>query len=171
VLLAVRDSSDPSELAGDALELAMRGVRAVRGAILLQDRGHLSLVRGEGIDEADLAGRLAGELPGEPGPSAMRADDPELPLRLPLIPPGGALAGWLVLGPHPDGSFFGRDDRRALEELAPPLARALAAAMERSNREREREAERLTLTERLAQLESALAQVVTPTPPRGAGLA
>jgi hypothetical protein len=169
VLMALRDSSDPDELAEDALELAMRGVRASRGAILLEDRGRLVLTHGEGIDEPDLAGRLAGELPGEPAHGVLRADDDALPLRLPLISPDGRTAGWLALGPHPDGSFFGRDDRRALEELAPPLARALAVAVERSRREREREAERLTLTDRLAQLESALAQMVTP--PRGAGLA
>ncbi len=169
VLIAIRDSSNPNELADDALKLAMRGVHASHGAILLAERGRLMLAHAEGMEEPGLAERLAGELPSEPPHGAMRANDPALPLRLPLIAPEGATIGWLALGPHPDGSFYGKDDRRALEELATPLARALSLAIQRSHREQEREAERRTLTERLAQLEQTLAQVVTP--PREAGAA
>jgi hypothetical protein len=111
---------------------------------------------------------LASELPADPLPGAMRTDDPLFPLRLPLVAPDGQAAGWLVLGPHPDGSRFGKEDRKALEELAPPLARALLLAIERSRRENEREAERRSLVERLAQLEQALARVVSPRPEAGA---
>jgi hypothetical protein len=168
VLVAIRDSSDPRELADDALRLAMRGVHASCGAILLADGARLTLAHAEGVDGAGLAERLAGELPAEPPRGAIRADDSELPLRLALVAPSGPVVGWLVLGPHPDGSGYGRDDRRALEELAPPLARALALSIERARRERERDAERRSLTERLAQLEQALAQVVASPRPAGA---
>mgnify|MGYP001555854043 CR=1 FL=1 len=168
VLVAIRDSSNPNELADDALKLAMRGVHASHGAILLADQGRLVLAHAEGLPAQGLAERLTAELPAEPPQGVMRADDPDLPIRLPLIAPGGASAGWLVLGSHPDGSLYGKDDRRALEELAPPLARALSLAMERSQRERERETERRTLTERLAQLEQALAQMIAPPPAAGA---
>jgi hypothetical protein len=167
VLVAIRDSGNPNELADDALRLAMRGVHASHGAILLADGDRLTLAHAEGVPGHGLAERLAGELPAAPEPGVLRADVPEWPLRLPLIDPQGATAGWLALGPHPDGSRYGKDDRRALEELAPPLARALSLAMERARREREREAERRSLTERLAQLEQALAKVMTAPPAAG----
>jgi hypothetical protein len=170
VLIAIRDSSNPNELADDALKLAMHGVHASSGAILLVDRGRLVLAHAEGLPGEGLAERLAGELPADPDRGAVRSEDPELPLRLPLIAPEGTTVGWLALGPHPDGSSrYGKEDRRTLEELATPLARAFALAIERFHREREREAERRSLVDRLAQLEQTLAQVVTP--PREAGAA
>jgi hypothetical protein len=169
VLIAIRDSSNPNELADHALKLAMRGVHASHGAILLNEDGRLVLAHAVDVPEQGLAERLSEALPTDPSPGAMRADDPDFPLMLPLIAPDGVTAGWLALGSHPDGSFYGKDDRRALEELAGPLARALAISMERARRELEREAERRTLTERLAQLERTLAQAITP--PREAGAA
>jgi hypothetical protein len=169
VLIAIRDSSNPNELADDALKLAMHGVHASSGAILLVDRGRLVLAHAEGLPREGLAERLAGESPADPGRGAMRSDAPELPLRLPLIAPEGTTVGWLVVGPHPDGSGYGKDDRRALEELASPLARAFSLAIERFHREKEREAERRSLVDRLAKLEQTLSQVITP--PREAGAA
>jgi len=171
VLVAIRDSNDPVALADDALRLAMRGVHASHGAILLEDRARLALAHAEGIPTRGLAKRLAAELPSDPVPGVIRADDPELPIRLPLVAPSGSNVGWLLLGPHPDGSLYGKDDRKALEELATPLARALSLAMERARREAEREAERRTLVERLAQLEQMLAQVAGLNAPRESGLA
>ena len=150
----------------------MRGVHASHGAILLENEGLLALAHAEGLAAQGIAERLAAELPADPSPGVIRADDPELPLRLPLITAAGATVGWLALGPHPDGSFYGKDDRRALEQLVTPLARALSLAMERARREAAREAERRTLVERLAQLEQTLAQVAgLNAPPPKAGTA
>jgi hypothetical protein len=161
VLLAeVRNSSDPREFADNALRLVMRGVHASHGAILIADDGELQLADAEGIEPSGLAERLVRELPADPAPGAVRADDRELPLRLPLVTRGGTTTGWIVLGPHPDGSGYGKEDRRSLEELAPPLARAIELAIERARREAAHETERRTLTDRLAQLEEQLAQVV-----------
>ena len=172
VLVAIRDSNDPKALADDALRLAMRGVHASCGAILLADKGRLRLAHAEGIAARGLARRLAAALPGKPSPGARRIDDPALPLGLPLVAPDASTVGWLLLGPHPDGSFYGKDDRRALEQLVTPLARALSLAMERARREAAREAERRTLVERLAQLEQTLAQVAgLNAPPPKAGTA
>ncbi|HYD24801.1 MAG TPA: hypothetical protein VEB68_08380 [Croceibacterium sp.] len=172
VLLAeVRNSSDPREFADNALQLVMRGVHASHGAILLADGDRLALAHAQGIPADGLADRLAAELPAHPERGARRADDPLLPLRLPLVTAGGTTTGWIVLGPHPDGSHYGKDDREALEDLAPPLARAIELAIERARREAAHEVERRTLTERLAQLEQQLAQVVNLTPPPQQGIA
>jgi hypothetical protein len=166
VLVAMRDSNDPKALADDALRLAMRGVHASAGAILLADKGRLKLAHAEGIAARGLTKRMTSVLPPAPLPGALRTDDSALPLGVPLVAPDKSTIGWLLLGPHPDGSFYGKDDLRALEELAAPLARALSHAIERSRRESEREAERRTLVERLAQLENTLAQVAGPAPPQ-----
>jgi hypothetical protein len=140
----------------------MRGVHASQGAILLFYDEELALAHAENIPASGLAERLAAILPANPASGMLRTGDPALPFGLPLITPVGATIGWLVLAPHPDESPYCKDDRRALEELAIPLARALSVAIERAHRDAEREAERRTLTARLAQLEQSLAQVVTP---------
>lgn len=165
LLAEVRDSADPREFADNALSLVIRGVHARHGAILLICDGRLDLAHAEGVDTAGLADRLAGELPTDPAPRAIRADDPVLPLRLPLITRSGTHTGWIVLGPHPDGSFYGKEDRKALEELAHPLGRAIELAAERARRDAAHDAERRTLTAKLAQLEQQLAQVVQANPP------
>jgi hypothetical protein len=166
LLAEVRNSNDPREFADNALSLVIRGVHARHGAILLAYDGRLALAHAEGVDTVGLADRLADELPDDPGPGVIRADDPVLPLRLPLVTRSGAHTGWIALGPHPDGSFYGKEDRKALEELARPLARAIELAIERARRDAAHDAERRTLTDRLAQLEQQLAQVVRVNPPR-----
>jgi len=172
ILLAeVRNSNDAREFADNALRLVLRGVHAKHGAILLADEGRLALAYAEGVDPEGLAERLEGELPADPAPGAIRTDDAELPLRLPLVTRGGSTVGWIALGPHPDGSYYGKEDRKALEELAAPLARAIELAIERARREAAHEAERRTLTDRLAQLEQQLAQVAGLKPPPQPGVA
>ena len=168
LLAEARNSADPREFADNALSLVIRGVHARHGAILLAEDGKLALAHAEGIDTAGLARRLAEELPDHPAPRAIRSDDPVLPLRLPLVTRSGAHTGWIALGPHPDGSFYGKEDRKALEELARPLARAIELAVERARRDAAHDAERRTLTDRLAQLEQQLAQVIGGQPPRPA---
>ena len=63
-----------------------------------------------------------------------RGDDP-FPLRVPLRADGIGPVGWLLLGPRPDGTFYGREERAALREIADPVARALAVAFDRERRE------------------------------------
>jgi len=170
LLAEMRDSSAPDELADDALRLALRGVRASRGAILLASDGRLALAHAEGLSD-EHAERFGTELPPTPAPGLERTGDPELPLRLALLTPGGVLAGWLLLGPHPDGSLYGKDDREALEELASPLARALCLALERARREAEREAAGRKLARRMTRLEKKLGELVGQLAPRAAGTA
>jgi hypothetical protein len=62
--------------------------------------------------------------------------------------------GWLVLGPRPDGSFFGKDERDALEHVAGPVARAIHIAQLRERREIEAE-------KRLGALEAVIKKVAT----------
>ncbi|HYG46324.1 MAG TPA: hypothetical protein VD846_00140 [Allosphingosinicella sp.] len=72
-----------------------------------------------------------------------------LPLRVPLrIGHRGEEVGGLLLGPRPDGTSPGKDERQALEEVADPIARAIHIVRRREERERALEA-RLAELERL----------------------
>jgi hypothetical protein len=53
------------------------------------------------------------------------------PLQLALRCPFGGHHGWLLLGPRPDGSSYGKDDAEALEAVLPALRRALLTSLER----------------------------------------
>jgi hypothetical protein len=68
-----------------------------------------------------------------------RDDHDAFPLRLALRCPLGSIRAWLLLGPRPDGSFYGRDDLEALAEIAPPLQRTLLAVAEREAEDRGRQ--------------------------------
>ena len=88
-------------------------------------------------------------------------NDPLFPVRVPLNGDGVGFVGWLLIGPRPDGSFYGREERAALRDIADPIARALVIAVEREHREAGRQDrenslnKRIdTLTERLDKLSS-----------------
>ena len=58
-------------------------------------------------------------------------DDPLFPIRVKLDVHGQAERGWLLIGPRPDGSLVGGDEREAVSEMSDPLARALRIVIER----------------------------------------
>ena len=60
-----------------------------------------------------------------------RHDDEAFPLHMALHCPLGSVRGWLLLGPRPDGSFYGKDDIEALTAVAPSLQRTLVLVVER----------------------------------------
>ncbi len=64
--------------------------------------------------------------------------DPTFPVRVPLC--SGAAQpclGWLLVGPRPDGTPLGEDERETLVEIADPIARAVRIVMKRDTQERE----------------------------------
>ena len=63
--------------------------------------------------------------------------DLQFPLRLELKSTSGADAGWLLLGPRLDGSFYNRDERSTIAGLSDPMARAVATVAKREQREAE----------------------------------
>lgn len=67
----------------------------------------------------------------------------QFPLNLHMRCPFGGLQGQLLVGPRPDGSFYGKDEIEALEQVLPSLRRALLASLEQErNRRRHREFQR-----------------------------
>ena len=61
--------------------------------------------------------------------------DTVYPVRIPMGCPAARIRVWLLLGPRPDGSLFGKDEIHAIAAITPALRRALAAV---SAREAER---------------------------------
>jgi hypothetical protein len=78
------------------------------------------------------------------------AEDKLFPLRVPLESEGAGAIGWLLLGPRPDDSALGRDEREAIDEIAGPVARAIRAVQ----RQMARDADIQDLTRRLHALEA-----------------
>jgi hypothetical protein len=106
-----------------------QGVRARHGAVVVDNK----VVDARDIDDAEVAKWIADNGWAALPNASLRCvrSDPLFPLQVPLRSDGLGLVGWLLLGPRPDGSFYGRDERDTLEEIADPVARALATAIER----------------------------------------
>jgi hypothetical protein len=156
----LRELAPAARIAAATLESVTRGVRSARAALVVEDEA-LGL-RSIGLDEF-AAWRRAWTPSVRPGIDAARADR-LFPLRLPLEADGHGRVGWLLLGPRPDGSFYGKDEREALLAIADPVARALEIARQRETREaaeraRWEEQARLNadIVQRLAALEARLA--------------
>jgi hypothetical protein len=86
------------------------------------------------------------------GPFSRNLSDPWFPLRMALTCPFGTIHGWLLLGPRPDGSFYGKDDLDALLAIAPPLRRTLVAVRTREQELALEAAHRRKLERRIDQL-------------------
>ncbi len=77
-------------------------------------------------------------------------------MRVPLYAKSVGLIGWILLGPRPDGSFYGKDERDALLEISGPTARALMIATTRRKREMKRDQELTNLRATLASLQKQI---------------
>lgn len=86
-----------------------------------------------------------------------RDDTGPFPLCISLRCPLGKVRAWLMLGPRPDGSFYGADDLDALGEIAPPLQRTLLAVAEREAGDKLRRRADARIRESLDQLANRLA--------------
>ena len=128
----LRETATLERLAGTALERIATTLRATGGAIVLAN-GETIARRGEGEDH---------------------------PVRLPLADDACGTVGELRLGPRPDGTLYGKDEREALASVVGPVARALAIVRERG--EVESRWQRL-----VSALESRLGAVEARLPPLG----
>ncbi|CAN5382447.1 hypothetical protein BH09PSE4_BH09PSE4_08040 [soil metagenome] len=122
----LRETASLPEIAGATLAQIEAGVRAENSAILVD--GQAIGTRGERGDYA---------------------------VRVPLTADGIGDVGELLLGPRPDGSLYGKDEREALAEIADPVARAIAIV-------RRRESERHATDARFARLEAMVAKFASP---------
>ncbi|HEY0411828.1 MAG TPA: hypothetical protein VGD66_01645 [Allosphingosinicella sp.] len=139
----LRETAGLAELGEAVLARIERGVRATRLALVVE--GHAVATRNLG----------AGGPPVETG-------DPRFPVVLELRRPEGEPLGAILLGPRPDGSLYGKDERRALETIAGPVARDVDVVLRREAAARARAAEIGRLKTRIRALETRLAAPLGP---------
>jgi hypothetical protein len=147
----LRETAPLAELLDELLERITSGVRAVRSAVLLDE----AVAASRDVEEEEVA-LWSGGHRLDTSARALDCDraDPLFPMRVPLRVRhgGGREIGWILLGPRPDGSFYGRDEREALAEIADPVARATQVVLLREAREAEREARLTAMEARLERL-------------------
>lgn len=148
----LRESAHVEQLVSAVMSRVEAGVRSTREAVLLVDNGRFELTGTHGIARTAAREWQSGWTPLS-GVHPLDCDrhDPTFPLRVRLCIERGEAPetiGWLLLGPRPDGSFFGKDEREALAHVAGPIARAIHIAQLRERRELKSE-QRISGLERL----------------------
>jgi hypothetical protein len=119
---------------GSARQLASAVLPRINTAI---HATHSALLVGERIAAASgLPVRKAQDwvrLPSQNGSASptRRASDLMFPVRLPVGSAGPNTAEWLLLGPRPDGTLYGKEDLDAVRSTIPALGHALGAARAR----------------------------------------
>ncbi|HEX5257270.1 MAG TPA: hypothetical protein VFW35_00645, partial [Sphingomicrobium sp.] len=164
----LRESAPVEQLVAAVMTRIEAGVRSTREAMLLTDKGRLEVAGKRGVSAKQLRDWQRRWAPAARGQAldCARAD-PLFPLRMRLCIDSGEAPqtiGWLLLGPRPDGSFFGKDEREALEHVAGPVARAIHIAQLRERRDEQAE-------KRIGALESLiakLAEAIGAAPAKGA---
>jgi hypothetical protein len=117
-----RETATPAELGAAVLDRVIDSVHAKWGAVFLRDE----LVALRGLDAEDVeVWHNDLRSPTLSHPRQADPEDPTFPLRIALLTERSGLVGWLLLGSRPDGSFYGKDEQDALEEIAVQIASAL----------------------------------------------
>jgi hypothetical protein len=149
----LRETAGLERIAAAVLDAVTNGVRASR-AVLVAGGG---LVQARGIGAEGAEAWRAGWTPAAHDGLDCDRRDPLFPMRVPLEAEGHGRVGWLLLGPRPDGSFYGKDERDALAAIADPVARAIEIVRTRAEREADLQNLVTGLADRLRRLENAYA--------------
>ncbi|HEY5105174.1 MAG TPA: hypothetical protein VII73_00210 [Caulobacteraceae bacterium] len=152
----LRETASPAELADAALHRVTHALHAGSGAVS-DDDGNVLVAHNlsdEDIRQWKIRWSARRRLNEPVDPS-----DPLLPVHIPLVTEGAKPSGWLLLGPRPDGSLYGKDEREALADVAEPIWRCLTAAMRREKSLAAEERERAAFISRLEALERTVADL------------
>ena len=145
----LREIAGLGALLDEVLGRMAAGVSAARAAVLIGD----DIAAARDVGTGEVAEWRAVNAP-DPAVEELDCDreDPLFPMRVPLrVRHGeGVPIGWILLGARPDGSFYGKDEREALAEIADPVARAVQIVRAREERERALEARFAALEAKLA---------------------
>jgi hypothetical protein len=152
----LRETTAPKGIAMQTLEAVMPTLRTERG-VLLTGKVPIAMI---GLTRVEFNAWRSVETSLETRGLHTNADDKLLPTRVSLEAPGHGRIGWLLLGPRPDGSNIGKDEREALLAIADPLARALQVAAKRESRERGRSKQIKDHGEKIKLLEKRMTEVL-----------
>lgn len=156
----LRETADLDQMAAVVLDRVREGVRADRAALVIGD----AVTGARGVDEGEVREWLGAWKPSSTDRLECDRQDRLFPVRAPLRADGHGNVGWLLLGPRPDGTLYGRDERRALDEVADPIARAFQVVVTRLKRDGQINDLIHTLGARLAAAEQALAGLAKKAP-------
>jgi len=109
-----------------------RGVQTLRAAIVVEHAVHQT----SGVTDEE-AERWYRAFANDPDKRLCESGDALFRVRVPLCSGSQACVGWLLVGPRPDGSSLGDDERDALVEVADPITRAIRIVTKRDAEERE----------------------------------
>jgi hypothetical protein len=154
-LLTLSSGSSLKRLAKAVLPRIEHAVQSTRMALLIDGR----LVAVQGIELAPARRLLKNWNAPETPLQIDRDDDGAFPLRMALRCPFGTVRGWLLLGPRPDGSFYGKDDLAALADIARPLQRSLFAVAEQEAEQRRNQQHIRKLTDAVQSVEMRIEQL------------
>lgn len=160
----LRETMSPNALTVEVIDRIVKGVRASRAAILLEAAGALEVIATIDTSETEI-GAWRAESGHDIAATKLVCDrdDARFPLRIPLCDVDHETHvpfGWILLGPRPDGSFYGRDEQEALEEIADPVARGLLVARQRHAQDSAAASAVAALNSRISGIEATLAQIV-----------
>jgi hypothetical protein len=127
----MRETAPVARIAAAVLDSVSHGVRASRAALVMDG----ALVDARGIERDEATQWLSAWAPAVHDGLDCDRSDVVFPMRIPLEADGHGRVGWLLLGPRPDGSFYGKDERETLAAIADPIARGLEIATHRAERE------------------------------------
>jgi hypothetical protein len=157
----MRETASLSEMLDDILRRIEGGVRAIRGAAIIDGR----VMRTRHADMADVEAWLTSERGLTCAEDSCDSGDKLFPIRVPLVPSSDdeAPIGFILVGPRPDGSIPSKDEQKALTGVSEPIARAIRNVIKREVRERE-VADLITANaKRIEELESRLAALAPAT--------
>lgn len=155
----LRETAKPTALLKVALANIVTTLRAT-GAAAIVDGRVVTTIGGHASDAKDW---LRGSQLPEPPEIHCDRSDPFFPVRVPLrhATGGGALTGWILLGPRPDGSIYSKDERDVLLSIEESIARAVEVSRQRQQTEGAERRWRGRQEKRVRAVEEQLAQLIT----------
>lgn len=160
----MREFASLDELLSTVGSQVEKALRATRVAVLIGAAGEpLSLAFARHVATGEVEAWQAAWQPGEAETLDCNRADATFPARLRLRTEGAGTVGWLLLGPRPDGSFYGKDEREALAEIADPIARAVHVVRQRASLNARVFGRIHSLENEMARLVNALASLGRPS--------
>lgn len=157
LLAELAGSATPRQVGEAALPLIDEAIHAVRTALVIDG----TLVAAYGVGSSDARRWARRWQPAADGLFGRDIRDRQFPVRMALRCPFGTIRGWLLLGPRPDGSLYGKDELEALAKIAPPLRRALLASRRREQEQAQKASWRRAVTRSIGQLSARIDQLET----------
>jgi hypothetical protein len=135
VVRDMRETASLNEMLEEILARVGRGVRAIRGAMIVNG----CVLRASGLTTVDVEDWRTSKVAQDHKTDSCEPRDRQFPIRIPLVPSSDREEpiGYLLVGPRPDGSIPSRDEQKALKEVSESIARAIRTVIKREAREQD----------------------------------